>query len=179
MVCLVRSRSGLTSVRGWVAVTLLAGLAIGAAAAQLPSVDVHKKKHDLKRQVEALEERWRTAQLAGDVATIDHMLSDDYIGISMTGQVNTKAQQLDRIRSRQLVLTKIDLDDCKVKVLEAVAIVTCKASVEGSNEGDSMKGTFRYTRVYQHVASGEWKITSFEATAIRPPKSVPVKTHGR
>jgi ketosteroid isomerase-like protein len=169
MVCLVRSRSGLTSRRGWVAVTLLAGLAIGAAVAQQPAADGHKKKHDLKRQVETLEERWRVAQLAGDVATIDRMLSDDYIGISMTGQVNTKAQQL----------TKIDLDDCKVKILEAVAIVTCKADVEGSNEGASMNGTFRYTRVYQYLASGEWKITSFEATAIRAPKPVPVKTHGR
>ncbi len=181
MARLISSRSGLTSVQGWKVAVLLAGFAIGPVMAQQPageSHESHRKKHDLKRQVEALEEKWRTAQLAGDVSTLDRMLSDDYIGISMYGQVSTKAQQLDRIRKRQLVITKIDLDDCKVKVLEAVAIVTCKANVEGINEGDSTKGNYRYTRVYQHLSSGEWKITSFEATAIRTPKPVPVKTHG-
>ncbi len=63
----------------------------------------HEKKHDVKKQVEALEEQWRKAQLAGDVATMESMLSDDFIGISMSGQVNTKAQQLDRMRTRKLV----------------------------------------------------------------------------
>ena len=46
---------------------------------------LHEKKHDAKRQVEALEEQWRQAQLIGDVATMDKLLSDDYIGITMTG----------------------------------------------------------------------------------------------
>src|ERR1700730_19390331 len=51
---------------------------------------LHEKKHDAKRQVEALEEQWRQAQLAGDVAVMDKLLSDGYLGISMTGQGNTK-----------------------------------------------------------------------------------------
>jgi len=33
---------------------------------------------------------------------MDKLLSDDYIGITMTGQVNTKAQQLDRMRMHRL-----------------------------------------------------------------------------
>ncbi len=61
---------------------------------------LHEKKHAAKQQVEALEEQWRQAQLGGDVATMDKLLSDDYIGITMTGQVNTKAQQLDRMQAR-------------------------------------------------------------------------------
>ena len=72
---------------------------------------LHEKKHDAKRQVEALEEQWRQAQLAGDVAAMDKLLSDDYIGISMTGQVNTKTQQLDRMRMHKIALTKLDLGE--------------------------------------------------------------------
>jgi len=30
--------------------------------------------------------QWRVAQLAGDVATMDKLLSDDYIGISSTAR---------------------------------------------------------------------------------------------
>jgi ketosteroid isomerase-like protein len=148
---------------------LLAAMAIGwpasiAFAGHLQPL--HEKKHDAKRQVEALEEQWRQAQLAGDVATMDKLLSDDYIGISMTGQVNTKMQQLDRMRTRKFVLTKLDLGEMQVKLVGSIAIVTSRAQVEGTNEGVAVQGTYRYTRVYQRLPSGGWKITSFEATRV-------------
>jgi ketosteroid isomerase-like protein len=131
----------------------------------------HEKKHDAKKQVEAMEEQWRTAQLAGDVTTMDKMLAEDFVGISMSGQVNTKAQQLDRVRTRKLVVTKVDLSDMKVKLLGTVAIVTSQADVEGTAEAGSVKGIYRYTRIYQHMPNGDWKITSFEATRVHTPKS--------
>jgi ketosteroid isomerase-like protein len=127
---------------------------------------LHEKKHDAKRQVEALEEQWRQAQLIGDVGAMDKLLSDDYIGITMTGQVNTKTQQLDRMRMHKIALTKLDLGDRQVKLVGAIAIVTSRAEVEGTNEGAPVKGTYRYTRVYQRLPSGAWKITSFEATRV-------------
>ena len=127
---------------------------------------LHEKKHDAKRQVEALEEQWRQAQLAGDVATMDKLLSDDYIGINMTGQVSTKIQQLDRMRTHRFVFTKLDLGEMQVKLVGSIAIVTSRAEVEGTNEGTPVHGTFRYTRVYQRLPSGLWKITSFEATRV-------------
>jgi ketosteroid isomerase-like protein len=132
---------------------------------------LHEKKHAAKQQVEALEEQWRQAQLGGDVATMDKLLSDDYIGISMTGQVNTKMQQLDRMRSHKVALTKLDLGERQVKLIGSIAIVTSRAEVEGTNDGAAIKGTYRYTRVYQRIPSGAWKITSFEATRVPGPRS--------
>jgi ketosteroid isomerase-like protein len=131
---------------------------------------LHEKKHDAKRQVETLEEQWRQAQLGGDVATMDKLLSDDYIGISITGQVNTKTQQLDRMRMHKVALTRLDLGERQVKLIGSIAIVTSRAEVEGTNEGASVKGTYRYTRVYQRLPSGVWKITSFEATRVPGPR---------
>jgi ketosteroid isomerase-like protein len=132
---------------------------------------LREKKHDAKRQVEALEEQWRQAQLAGDVSLMDKLLSDDYIGITMTGQVNTKTQQLDRMRMHKIALTKLDLGERQVKLVGSIAIVTSRAEVEGTNEGAPVKGTYRYTRVYQRLPSGGWKITSFEATRVPGPKN--------
>lgn len=133
--------------------------------ASLP-MPLHEKKHDAKKQVEALEEQWRTAQLAGDVAAMDNLLSDDYIGISMTGQVHTKAQQLERARNHKFVLTKLDLGEIQIKLVGTIAIVTSRAEIEGTNDGLPVKGMYRYTRVYQRLPSGGWKITSFEATRV-------------
>jgi ketosteroid isomerase-like protein len=136
-------------------------LSIPSAASQ-----AKHHKHDLKMEVEGMEEEWREAQIAGDVGAMDKLLSDDYIGISMNGEVNNKAQQLDRLRTRSLVLTKIDTSDVKVKLLGRVAIVTSLATVAGTNQGVPLNGMYRYTRVYQRLPNGEWKITNFELTRV-------------
>ncbi|MEO6806664.1 MAG: nuclear transport factor 2 family protein [Edaphobacter sp.] len=145
------------------AVTLGCPMSAFCAGWNLP---LHEKKHDARRQIDALEEQWRQAQLTDDVAAMDKLLSDDYIGISMTGRVNTKVQQLDRMRMHKVTLTRIDLDDRQIKLIGSIAIVTSRAEVEGINDGVPVKGTFRYTRVYQRLPSGGWKITSFEATRV-------------
>lgn len=147
---------------------LLAACVLLTASAAFAKVDTpHRKRSSLyKSQVEQLEQAWRTAQLAGDVVEMDKLLAEDYVGITMTGQVVTKMQQLDRLRSRQMVLTRIDLDDMKVKLIGTTAVVTSLASIDGTNDGASVHGTYRYTRVYTRLPSGVWKITNFEATRV-------------
>jgi len=71
---------------------------------------------------------------------------------------------LHRVADRRLTLTKIELSDMKVKLVGTAAIVTSRAQVEGTNDGRPVTGIFRYTRVYRHLPTGQWKITSFEAT---------------
>jgi ketosteroid isomerase-like protein len=124
------------------------------------------RQHDTKQQIEELEQQWRTNQLSNDVAAMDKMLSDDYIGISMSGQVFTKVQQLDRMRDKKLILSRIDFDDMKVKLVGSIAIVTSRIQIEGSNDGLPVKGIFRYTRVYKRLPPSGWQITSFEATRV-------------
>jgi ketosteroid isomerase-like protein len=58
-----------------------------------------------------------------------------------------------------------------VKLIGSIAIVTSRAEVEGTNDGVPVRGTFRYTRVYQRLPSGMWKITSFEATRVPGPRN--------
>jgi ketosteroid isomerase-like protein len=130
-----------------------------------------RRKDEYKHQVEKLEEVWRTAQLNGDVDAMDKLLSDDYVGITMSGQVVTKMQQLDRMRKRSMVLTKMEFQDVKVKVVGSTAIVTSLAEVEGTNDTAPMHGTFRATRVYSRSASGSWKIMNYEATRVGLPSS--------
>ena len=128
----------------------------------------HVAKKDAKQEIVELENQWRTATMAGDVASLDKLLADDYVGISWTGQVNTKAAQLDRLRDRTLVVTRMDLSDVKVRIVGQVGIVTCRSDLEGTTDGTAIKGMFLYTRIYQRSPTGLWKITNFEATRIPP-----------
>jgi ketosteroid isomerase-like protein len=149
------------------ALVLLAAAFAATAASAIPPH--HKTKDIYRKQVLQMEETWRTAQVGDDVATMDKLLSDDYVGITMAGQVVTKVQQLDRMRNRELMLTRIVLDDVKVKLIGTTAIVTSLADVDGTNDGTNVHGTYRYTRVYTRLPSGTWKITNFEATRVGPP----------
>ena len=144
-----------------------------------PAQGVHPRRNDqFKHQVEQLEQVWRTAEMNADVAAMNKLLSDDFVGITMTGQVVTKMQQLERLRRRTTVLSKIDLKDVHVKLIGMTAIVTSLAEVDGSNEGVPMHGTFRYTRVYSRLPSGTWQITNFEATRVGPPPLPPENGRG-
>ena len=131
------------------------------------SISVHRvPRREFRHQVQDLEQQWRIATLNGDLATMDRLLSDDYVGISWTGQVNTKSTQINRLRTRSLIFHRLDLSDMKIKMIGKVAIVTCRAQVEGISDGMNVEGSFLYTRIYQRLPSGLWKITNFEATKI-------------
>ena len=124
----------------------------------------HEHKRTERNQVIALEQEWRHSVLSNDIPTMDRLLSDDYLGITSGGEVLTKAQQLDRMRERTLIITQLDTSETKIKLIGSIAIVTCLARVKGSSDGGSIDGAYRYTRVYQRLPGGVWKVTNFEAT---------------
>jgi len=157
--------------------TFLSCLLLPLAIAQaMPARAQHHAPKLAREQIQTLEDQWKAATLAGDAAAMDKLLADDYVGISWTGQVNTKAMQLDRTRNRTVVVQQMDLSDTKIKVVGPVAIVTTRASVKGAADGSDITGDFRYTRVYQREPTGVWKITNFEATRI--PSGERMRHHG-
>jgi ketosteroid isomerase-like protein len=149
-------------------------LVVGSVCAQSPVDSSRAPQHEHKRaereEIEQLEQQFQKAELAGDIPTLDKLLSDDYLGVNANGELSTKAQQLDHIRNRTLVLTRLDASDVKIKLIGPTAIVNSEVQVEGSLDGVSLKGRFRYTRIYQRSPTGVWKVTSFEATRIRHPE---------
>jgi ketosteroid isomerase-like protein len=141
--------------------------ALPHASAQDNQRREHKRAE--RAQIVALEKEWRTAALADDLPAMDKLLSEDYLGITATGEVLTKTQQLDRMRDRKFMLTKLDISDTRIKLIGNIAIVTCLAQVEGTSEDDTLHGAYRYTRVYQRLAGNVWKVTNFEVTAASRP----------
>jgi ketosteroid isomerase-like protein len=122
----------------------------------------HKRTE--RAQIVALERQWQKAALTDDVSAMDKLLSDDYLGITANGAVLTKSQQLDRMRERKFTITRLDTSELKIKLIGNIAIVTSLAQVEGVNGDESLHGAYRYTRVYQRMSSGNWKVTNFEVT---------------
>ena len=149
---------------GFFCLSLLVPACVPRLAAQT-NRQLHLNKHS-RQDIEDLEQQWKTATVKADVAAMDHLLAEDFVGISWTGEVNTKDMQLDRLRTRTVVVRKMELSDLKIKIVGPVAIVTSRAEVEATSEDRDVSGAYRYTRVYQRTPSGSWQITNFEATRI-------------
>jgi ketosteroid isomerase-like protein len=127
------------------------------------------EKHESRREIDQLEEKWRKAMLVGDVTAMDSLLADDYIAISARGTLHTKEDTLAKMRSGRRHITALQLSDSKVRFYGTTALVTSFAHVTGVNADGEAIGDFRYTRVYVRNALGEWKIVSFEASRIGEP----------
>ena len=145
----------------WLAVSLLFLVVSGAVSAQR-----HERKRAERAEILAMENEWRQAQLSEDIPEMDQLLSDNFLGITAGGQVVTKNQQLDRMRSRQIAISKLDMAETKIKISGNLAVVTSLARLDGTSNGSPLHGYFRYTRVYQRSPGTGWKITNFEATRV-------------
>lgn len=142
------------------------------AVLPLPSLTAQPhRKHAVHEEILALEQQWKHAQVSDDIAAMDKLLSDDYLGITSTGDVLTKNQQLDRMRTHAISITGLDLSDIKIKLVGQIAIVNSVAHVQGISDNHPLDGSYRYTRIYQHLPTGAWKITNFEITRIRGPRA--------
>ena len=146
-------------------VSLLFVLALCVVMAH-PAFGLPKRdSHAIHKQIEALEEQWRQAIISNNVTEMDHLLADDYIGISANGTVETKAQALAQRRAGTVQIKSLDLNDLKVRVYGDTAVVTSRAALEGTNGQSDISGNYRYTRVY-NKRLGQWKIVSFEASRM-------------
>jgi hypothetical protein len=143
------------------ALTALSGLC-QASKHHMP----RSQRHEYKHQIEKCEEAWRTAMLKGSSSDLANLLADDYTAITAAGAIETKDEAVESVRSGKLKLAKLEVSDMKVRIYHSTAVVTSVADIDGTRNDQTLKGRYRYTRVYVRNSAGQWKIVSFEASRI-------------
>jgi ketosteroid isomerase-like protein len=132
---------------------------------QMPKGQQHTSRHE----IDQLEDAWRSAVLKSNLTAMDRLLADDYLAITASGLVQTKAQTLASLKSGRMHLASLNVSDRKVRFYGRTAVVTSLAVVQATAGEDDISGNYRYTRVYVRDPAGNWKIVSFEASKIRDP----------
>ena len=127
------------------------------------------ERHEVRHEIDHLEDRWRDAILNRNVAAMDSLLASDYMAITANGTLESKEETLARMRSGALHITSLDVTDRKVRFYGGTALVTSRAEIAGTTPEGALSGSYRYTRVYVRDASGIWRVVSFEASRIREP----------
>jgi len=158
----------------WVAPALMlipvfAALVLAPCAAQLHGETHRAQKHENRREIDQLEEAWRTAVLRANTTAMESLLADDYMGITPNGTLQSKEQALASLRTGMTHITTLEISDRKVRFYGTTALVTSRAEVSGTAPQGDISGSYRYIRVYVRTDQGAWKIVSFEASRIRDP----------
>ncbi len=146
-------------------VLLVSLLSVVALAVPTPAFLPKREARAVHKQIETLEMEWRQAQVDNNIPVIDHLLADDYVGISANGTIESKSQTIAQRKAGTIRITQLELDDLKVRLYGDTAVVTSKAELQGVNGQSDISGKYRYTRVYNRRL-GQWKIVSFEASRI-------------
>ena len=108
---------------------------------------------DIKKMIADLS----MALSANDTAALDKIWADDYEFVTPDGQIQTKSERLESIRSGELKMESITFDEVHVRSYGDAAVVTAKATQKSTNKGKDNSGTSTATIVFVKMKDG-WRI---------------------
>lgn len=140
---------------------------LSPAAAQAKSALARAERHEVRHEIDQLEQSWKDAVIKRDLRVMDNLLADDYIGITSSGTLQSKQETLDNLKSGTTSFHSIEFSDRKVRFYGKTALVTSRAEIIAKTGEGDISGSYRFTRVYVRNPEGDWKVVSFEASRIR------------
>ena len=127
-------------------------------------------REQIEQEVLRLADAWATAELHGDTAFLETLLSDDFIGIGPLGFMLTKQEWLARHRSGDLKYELFTLDEIKVRVYNDAAVLTGRQVQNAAYRGNPIQGQLRTTLVFVQQ-QGQWRLASLQLSTIGQPPS--------
>lgn len=125
-------------------------------------------REQIEQNVLRLAEAWTTAELRGDTAYLETLLTDDFIGIGPLGFMLTKQEWLTRHRSGDLKYEVFTLDEVKVRVYSDAAVLTGRQVQNAAYRGNPLPGQFRTTLVFVQQLE-QWRLAGLQLSAIGQP----------
>jgi ketosteroid isomerase-like protein len=117
-------------------------------------------------QIRTCETRLYAAMLASDVAELDALIADDLLFVGPTGELATKAMDLELHRTGGTTFHELVPQELVIQVCsEQLAIVCAKIALRGNYLGNDFAGDFRYLRVWGHGEHG-WQIVGGSVSSI-------------
>ena len=117
--------------------------------------------------------RWTEAERTADVATLDAMLTDDFLGVGPLGFTLPKPAWLGRHQSGDLTYETYGLEEVAARVHGDTALVTARQVAKGAFMGNPTPEQIRATLTLVHDdadnaddAGPEWQIAGIHMSFI-------------
>ena len=119
-----------------------------------------------EQEVRQTIEKYRTALLQKDAATLERIWADDYTFTNGAGETHSKAERLANLKSGATSLDSISQkEEMKVRVHGNVAVATGRVTIKGQYSGKQTSGQYRSIHVWVKGAAG-WQLVANQITPV-------------
>ena len=125
----------------------------------------HSKADAVIGEIRALEDRRYRAMLAGDIAVLDDLCSDNLIYTHSKADYDDKRSYLHKVGTRYFTYLEITHPADRILVVDGAALVTGRMTAKVSVVGTIVQVDNRYLAVWVRE-QGAWKFVAYQPTPI-------------
>ncbi len=120
---------------------------------------------DAQKEISALIDQYTQALLAKDEAALDKIWADDLSFINLRGELLTKQNRMDNIKTGATAFKSIKVSDKRIRAYGETAVATCRVDLEAQYSGQEGSGGYAVTLVWARP-KGTWQMVAVQMTAI-------------
>jgi ketosteroid isomerase-like protein len=113
----------------------------------------------------ALENSWKQAVVARDVAYLQRFYAEEYLSTDLEGVVWNKAQDIEIDTTGHFRIDSFKIEDVRARVYGEFAVVTGRNELKGTFLGNTATAEVRFTDVFIK-RDGRWQCLSTQVTPI-------------
>ena len=124
---------------------------------------------EVEQAVIAAHDKRVALTIAGDVASLGAMMSDDLSYTHSNANVETKAEFLESLRSGKSRYKSLTFDERRVRLYgDSTAVVSGTCRVQVTSGGNDLDLRLRFTELYVKP-TGSWKMALWQSTRVPDP----------
>lgn len=145
------------------AVLLAVGCQTGGSNAQ--EHHAASRSGDAQREISALLDEYTQALLKKDSSALDRIWADDLSFVNLRGELLSKQNRMDNIKSGATAFKSIQLSDKLIRTYGEAAVATFQVTLEAQYSGQEGSGNYRVTTVWARP-KGTWQMVAVQMTRI-------------
>jgi len=138
-------------------VLLLASISIGGP--------VRATNSSTEEFVRFMEDAWVNAIVHKDINVLNHVIADDFGGLSPNGFAYTKQEAISDVQSGSYVVDSMVLENVKVRVYGDTALVTFYQNEKSKFGDEDRSGRYAFTDVWVK-RDGVWQAVASQGTPV-------------
>ena len=121
---------------------------------------------EIETQIRDCESRLYAAMLASNVTELDALIADDLLFAGPTGELATKAMDLELHRSGGTKFHELTPKELEIRLWsEDFALASARVFLRGTYLGQEFAGDYRYTRIWRNGPRG-WQVAGGSVTVM-------------
>ena len=116
--------------------------------------------------IDQVERRRFAAMVAQDVAALEPLLAEELRYVHSNGQLESRAQFLETVRSGRIRYESIDVREIDVRLYDEIGLASGLITVGGRSGGQLLQLELRYTDAYVR-RDGRWQLVASQGTWVQ------------